>query len=166
MVKRILVEPIGHIKNEHKVPEKTPIQPVFAKDCKGKLEVFPQYEKGLKDLDGFSHVILIYLFHKAGQVKLTVKPFLEDKERGLFATRAPCRPNPLGISIVDLLKIEANILFLDHMDILDGTPVLDIKPYVGRFDIMKDIRVGWQTEIDDKTALRLGRRGYSGGGKI
>ncbi|GAF87189.1 unnamed protein product, partial [marine sediment metagenome] len=121
--------PIGVIRSEHVVAEQTPIQPAYAQGCKGLVEVCPEFEEGLRDLEGFSHLFLIYHFHQAEPAKLVVKPFLQDVERGVFATRAPCRPNAVGLSIVELVRREGNVLHLDGVDILDGTPLLDIKPY-------------------------------------
>jgi len=155
--------PIGVIHSEHVAAEKTPIQPVYAVGCKGWAEVFPEFADGLRDLDGFSHIYLIYHFHRAGGAKLAVKPFLQDEERGVFATRAPCRPNPIGLSIVELVRREGNILHLDGVDILDGTPLLDIKPYVARFDRVESPRSGWQDDVDEATARRRGRRDYRNG---
>ena len=156
----IIYQPIGVIRSEHARPEDTPIQPVFAKGCKGQAEIFPEYAGGLRDLDGFSHIYLIYHLHKAGPAKLVVKPFLQDAERGVFSTRSPRRPNPIGLSIVELIRREGNILHLDGVDILDGTPLLDIKPYTARFDRIEATRNGWQDEVDDEAARRRGRRGY------
>lgn len=158
----IIYRPIGLIRSEHTVAEKTPIQPVYAQGCPGRAEVFPEFADGLMDLDGFSHVYLIYSFHRAGPARLSVKPFLQDVERGVFATRAPCRPNPIGLSIVRLLRREGNVLHLDGVDILDGTPLLDIKPYIARFDHIETTRNGWQDEVDEETARRRGRRGHAG----
>lgn len=156
-------ELIGIIRSMHTVPEQTPIQPVYARGCLGRAEVLPEYAEGLKDLDGFSHIILIYHFHRADSVLLTVRPFLQDVERGVFSTRAPCRPNPIGMSIVELVRREGTTLHLDGVDILDGTPLLDIKPYVGRFDRIEGTTDGWQHEVDEPTARRRGRRGYCPG---
>ena len=103
---------------------------------------------------------LIYWFHKATTTKLVVTPFLDDTPRGVFATRAPCRPNPIGLSVVRLLQREGNVLHLQDVDILDGTPLLDIKPYVTRFDCREGARCGWQDGVDEETARRRGRRGY------
>ena len=102
---QIVCKPIGVIRSEHTIAEETPIQPVYAKGCKGHVEVFPEYAEGLKDLDGFSHLYLLYHFHACGTVKLTVKPFLQDIDRGIFSTRAPFRPNPIGLSVVELLGV-------------------------------------------------------------
>ena len=158
----ITYRPIGVIRSEHVSAEETPIQPAYAKGCKGRAEVFPEFTSGLRDLEGFSHIYLIYHFHNARPAKLTVKPFLQDIERGVFATRAPSRPNAVGLSIVELVRREGNVLHLDGVDILDGTPLLDIKPYTAKFDRFDTARNGWQDEVDEKTARRRGRRGYFG----
>lgn len=156
----IQYKPIGVIRSTHVVANKTPIQPVFAKGCKGRAEILPKFAEGLRDLDGFSHIYLIYHFHCAVPSKLKVKPFLQDVERGLFATRAPCRPNPIGLSIVRLVKIEGTALHLEDVDILNGTPLLDIKPYTAKFDCIATTRNGWQDAVDAKTAQKRGARGY------
>jgi len=158
----ITYRPIGVIRSEHVAAEQTPIQPAYAEGCKGRAEVFPEFEVGLRDLEGFSHVYLIYHFHQAGPAKLLVKPFLQDIERGVFSTRAPCRPNAVGLSIVELVRREGNVLHLDGVDVLDGTPLLDIKPYTAKFDHIETRRNGWQDEVDEETARRRGRRGYIG----
>ena len=156
----IIFKPIGYIHSEHADPEKTPIQPAFAKGCKGQAEIFPEYEKGLSDIEGFSHIYILYHFHKAGSGNLMVKPFLDDTKRGVFATRTSNRPNPIGFSLVQLLKRTKNILYLEDVDILDGTPILDIKPFVKRFDYRNNTHDGWQEKIDDTLASILGKRGY------
>jgi tRNA-Thr(GGU) m(6)t(6)A37 methyltransferase TsaA len=158
----IVYKPIGVIRSEHTLREKTPIQPIYAKGCRGRAEILPQYADGLRDLDGFSHIYLIFHFHQAASAKLIVKPFLQDVERGVFSTRAPSRPNPIGLSIVELVRREGCVLYLDNVDILDGTPLLDIKPYSARFDCIPNTRNGWQEEIDEETAHKRGRRGYTG----
>ena len=152
---------IGVIHSEHTIAEKTPIQPVYAKECKGYVEVHAEFAEGLKDLAGFSHIYLIYHFHQCKQVKLTVKPFLQDVDRGIFSTRAPFRPNPIGLSVVELKKIEGNILHIEGLDTLDGTPLLDIKPCTVKFDRHDIKKNGWQDEVDEPTAHRRGKRGYS-----
>jgi tRNA-Thr(GGU) m(6)t(6)A37 methyltransferase TsaA len=154
---------IGVIRSGHLAVEETPIQPAYAKGCKGRAEIFPEFAEGLRDLEGFSHVYLIYHFHRAGPARLIVKPFLQDVERGVFATRAPCRPNAIGLSVVELVCREGNVLHLEGVDILDGTPLLDIKPYTAKFDRFDTTRNGWQDEINGEIARLLGRRGYKGG---
>ncbi|HOJ33902.1 MAG TPA: tRNA (N6-threonylcarbamoyladenosine(37)-N6)-methyltransferase TrmO [Candidatus Hydrogenedentes bacterium] len=150
--------PIGVIRTPHHSPETTPIQPVYAQDYEGQVEVFPEFEDGLKDIEGFSHIYLIYHLHRAEPPRLIVKPFLQDVERGIFATRAPCRPNPIGLSIVHLVRREGGVLHVRGVDILDGTPLLDIKPYTTRFDCIQTLRNGWQDDVDDATAEQRGRR--------
>jgi tRNA-Thr(GGU) m(6)t(6)A37 methyltransferase TsaA len=160
MLSRIEIKPIGMIHSPHLDTSKTPIQPVYSKGIRGTVEVYPEYENGLKDLEAFSHIYLIYYFHKAGGEKLIVKPYLEDVERGVFSTRAPVRPNHIGISIVELVAVKNNILTVENIDILDQTPLVDIKPYTTKFDLMENVRSGWQDGIDDQTARVRGKRGY------
>jgi len=160
----ITYRPIGVIHSDHVAAELTPIQPQYAKGCKGCAEIFQEFAEGLRDLDGFSHLYLIYHFHRAEPSRLLVKPFLQDMERGVFATRAPCRPNPIGMSIVELVRFEGNVLHFDGADILDGTPLLDIKPYASRFDRIETTRNGWQDSVDEETARLRGKRGYVGAG--
>ena len=152
--------PIGIIRSEHTNAEKTPIQPVYAKGCKGQVEVFPEFSEGLRDLNGFSHIYLLYDFHQSQTAKLIVKPFLQDVEHGVFATRAPCRPNAIGLSVVELEKIEGRILHITGVDILDGTPLLDIKPYTQKFDCFDVRQSGWQDEVNEETAQQRGKRKY------
>ena len=156
----IIYRPIGIIHSEHTIAEKTPIQPVYAKGCKGQVKVFGEFSGGLSDLDGFSHIYLLYHFHQAPPAKLLVKPFLQDVERGVFATRAPCRPNAIGLSIVKLLSRDGNILHVEDVDILDGTPLLDIKPYTSKIDLHDVTKSGWQDEVDETTAHKRGKRDY------
>lgn len=151
---------IGVIHSSHTRPEETPIQPVFASVCKGQVEVFPEFSEGLRDMERFSHIYLVYHFHQAHEVRLVTKPFLQDREHGIFATRAPCRPNPIGLSIVKLVGRVGNVLQIEGADILDATPLLDIKPYTKRFDNIATQRNGWQDEIDDTIAERLACREY------
>jgi tRNA-Thr(GGU) m(6)t(6)A37 methyltransferase TsaA len=157
---RITYTPIGIIRSTHTNPDKTPIQGVYASGCRGLAEILPEYAEGLRDIEGFSHIYLIYDFHREKSTKLIVKPFLQDVDRGVFATRAPCRPNRIGLSIVELLSRKENVLYLDCVDILDGTPLLDIKPYAGRFDRINCTRNGWHERVDDETAGKKGKRGY------
>jgi len=139
----ISYQPIGTIHSPFSGIEQVPIQPTAASGIRGTVEVLPAFVAGLQDLSGFSHIILLYHFHLATQVRLTVIPFLDDEPRGLFATRAPSRPNPIGLSIVRLLGIEGNVLHIENVDIVDGTPLLDIKPYVPAFDHNEGGRTGW-----------------------
>ncbi len=139
----IKYQPIGIIHSPHKQTTGTPIQPTAAEDINGRIEIFPKYLDGLKDLDGFSHIILIFHFHLANKVDLQAKPFMDNKKRGIFSIRGPNRPNPIGMSIVRLQKIEGNIIHIKDVDIVDKTPLLDIKPYVPKFDSREDVKIGW-----------------------
>jgi len=143
---KIIYKPIGIIHSPFNNTRGTPIQPAAGKDVEGSVEIYPEYAPGLKDLAGFSHIILIYHFHLSKKARLIVKPFMEDREHGIFAIRGPSRPNPLGISTVRLQRIEKNVLHIKDLDIIDGTPLLDIKPYVPDFDQKEDIRKGWLEE--------------------
>lgn len=120
-----------------------PIQPAGAAGIKGTVEVFEDFHPALKDLDGFSHIILLYHFHRSHGFNLQVVPFMDSELRGLFATRAPKRPNPIGLSAVQLNKIEYGVLHIQGVDILDGTPLLDIKPHIPEFDALEEVRTGW-----------------------
>ena len=157
---QVSYSPIGVIRSEHIAAANTPIQPAYAKGCLGRAEVLPEFASGLRDLDGFSHIYLIYVFDRAEAGRLLVRPFLDDQMRGVFATRAPSRPNPIGLSVVELLAVEGNTLLVDGVDVLDGTPLLDIKPYSARFDRVENTRNGWQDTIDEEMAADRGRRGY------
>ena len=139
----IALQPIGTIHTPFTEPRGTPIQPTGARDVQGTVEVLSEYLPGLDGLDGFSHVILIYLFHKAQRTELEVTPFMDDRPHGVFATRAPARPNHLGLSVVRLDGIEGGTLRIRDVDMLDGTPLLDIKPYVPEFDARAEARIGW-----------------------
>ncbi len=147
-MKIVQYKPIGIINSPFKEPKGMPIQPVRAKGVSGTVELQPEYEEGLKDIEGFSHIILIYHFHLSEGYSLKVKPFLDDTLRGLFATRAPKRPNPVGVSVVRLEKIEGTTLYISNVDIVDGTPLLDIKPYVPDFDKgeKEEVRIGWLSD--------------------
>ncbi len=136
------VSPIGLINTPFKTSENVPIQPAFS-DVEGEAVVSSEFVDGLHSLEDFSHIILIYWFHKAKSPKLKVQPYLGQTEHGLFATRAPSRPNPIGISVVELIRINENKIMFKGADMLDGTPLLDIKPYVPSFDGVSDARVGW-----------------------
>jgi tRNA-Thr(GGU) m(6)t(6)A37 methyltransferase TsaA len=139
----IQYKPIGIIHSPFKEIKGTPIQPAGAKGINGNVEVFPEYVQGLKDLEGFSHIILLYHFHLSGKPSLMVTPYMDSTPRGVFATRSPRRPNAIGISVVRLINIEKNNLHIQDIDIVDGTPLLDIKPHVPDFDIREVQRIGW-----------------------
>ena len=139
----ISYKPIGIIRSPFHNLEEMPIQPSSESSGLGTVEIFPEFSEGLKDLSGFSHIYLLYHFHKMCQSKLLVTPFLDTETHGIFATRAPSRPNPIGISLVKIVSLENNLIHVDHVDILDGTPLLDIKPYVPEFENARAVRIGW-----------------------
>ena len=140
---KILFEPIGYIHTSFTNLSGMPIQPSSAKSAKGTIELKKEFTKALDDLNGFSHIYLIYYFHKSKSFNLKVKPFLDDVKRGLFATRSPCRPNSIGLSVVRLISIKDNILRIENIDVLDGTPLLDIKPFIGQIEPLQNIKIGW-----------------------
>ena len=144
-MQEITYTPIGTIHSPFRGVEGMPIQPSGAQGVKGTVEVFSEYAAGLKDIDGFSHIILIYHFHLADGYSLETKPFIEEHTHGIFAIRAPRRPNPIGLSVVRLVSIEGSVLNIEDVDIVDGTPLLDIKPYVPGFDSPEVERTGWLT---------------------
>ena len=135
--------PIGIIHTPFTDPVGMPIQPRFAQGAKGTIEIFEKYVEGLADVAGFSHLHLLYAFHRSEGYALTVKPFLDDQPRGLFATRAPRRPNPIGLSVVRLLGVDGATLTIEDVDVLDGTPLLDIKPFNPISDNRQSCAVGW-----------------------
>lgn len=139
---KIELKQIGIIHSPFKTKEETPIQP-FKSGEVGRVEVFKGFEEGLQDIEQFSHIILVYYFHKIKDERLKVKPYLEDKVHGVYATRHPHRPNHIGVSTVALLKRENNILHVKNIDIVDGSPLLDIKPYVSVFDRRDNVKNGW-----------------------
>lgn len=148
---QIVLSPIGVIHSHYKEPVNVPIQPRYAKNSKAQIKLFSEYISGLKNLDLFSHIIVLYHLHRSEKnYKLHVTPFLDNVERGVFATRAPKRPNGIGISIVSIDKIENNTIFVDQCDMLDQTPVIDIKPYFPEFDIYENASNGWYDEIKMK----------------
>jgi tRNA-Thr(GGU) m(6)t(6)A37 methyltransferase TsaA len=138
----IRLKPIGVIHSPYKAKQEMPIQTYISKEV-AEIEVFEEYVDGLKDIEGFSYIILLYWFHKSKRRSLHVKPFLDDNLHGIFACRHPNRPNPIGISTVKLLERRRNILLVEGVDTLDGTPLIDIKPYVPKFDERKGAKAGW-----------------------
>ena len=157
---KFVFQSIGVIHSPHKEISKIPIQPVFCNDIEGTVILNTEYADGLKDLHGFSHIYLFYYFHQSRKICLHLKPYLSDHEHGIFATRAPHRPNKLGMSLVRLVRIKDNILHVKDIDILNGTPLLDIKPYIQRFDSKKNTRSGWQDTISDDAASMRGLRHF------
>jgi len=143
METKITIKPIGIIHTPYKTTKGIPIQGAFEEKVTGKVELFQEYKEGLKDVEGFSHLILVYYFNRSKEEKLVGKPFLEDEVHGIFAIRGPMRPNHIGISIVKIKGIEDNVIMFSEVDILDGTPLLDIKPYVAYFDSRENTKNGW-----------------------
>ena len=137
------IEQIGTIHSPYKNKEDCPIQGNTKPDGKGKVEIFPEYEEGLETIETFSHIILFYIFDRAGEIRLSRPTFLDDNPHGVFASRHPCRPNGIGISVVKLEKREGNILVVSELDVLDKTPLVDIKPYIPRFDNREEANNGW-----------------------
>ena len=155
---RFEYRPIGVIHSPHTDPGTTPIQPRYAQDFVGSIEIREEFAEGLDDLDGYSHIVLLYHCHRAKPLRLKIAPFLDDVPRGVFSTRYPSRPNPIGLSVVRLLRREGRTLHIADVDILDGTPLLDIKPHVARFGVDGPVRSGWQEAVEDSTAEHRGRR--------
>ena len=153
----VTFKPIGIIHSDYKHPAMVPFMPVYPCSGRGVAEIWPQFEQGLQEVEGFSHLHLLYYFHKAGKPELIIKPFLGDAIRGVFATRSTRRPNPIGLSVVRLTKREGLRLYLDNVDILDGTPLLDIKPFISRTDNRLNSSDGWllQFESDLSNAQEL-----------
>jgi tRNA-Thr(GGU) m(6)t(6)A37 methyltransferase TsaA len=139
---KFIMQSIGVIHSPFTEKDKTPIQ-ASRSQAVGQVEVYPEFVDGLKDIEALSHIYVLYAFHKSQGYKLQVQPFLDNREHGIFATRYPYRPNPIGLSIVKLLSRDGNTLTVEGIDVLDGTPLLDIKPYVPDFDLRTDVRVGW-----------------------
>jgi tRNA-Thr(GGU) m(6)t(6)A37 methyltransferase TsaA len=146
-MENIKYRPIGTIRTPFKKQEGMPIQPSGAQGVRGTVKIKKDYIGGLKDLEGFSHIILIYHFHLSQGYSLNVIPFLDDQPRGVFATRAPRRPNCIGLSVVKLNAVEEDTLKIENVDIIDGTPLLDLKPYVPEFDAQTEIKTGWLAEV-------------------
>jgi tRNA (adenine37-N6)-methyltransferase len=142
----IVYKPIGVIRSPHKEVEGMPIQPSGAKGVRGTVELKPEFAQGLKDLGDFSYVMLLYHFHRSHGYSLETKTFLDDRPHGVFATRVPRRPNAIGVSVVRIEKLQGNIVEIEDVDILDGTPLLDIKPFVPDFDNREPGKIGWLSD--------------------
>ena len=144
MTDKITLEPIGIIHSPYqKKEENIPIQGTFKPEGVGTIEVYEEYAEGLTDIEGFSHLLIVYFFHKSKDFSLLAKPFLEDKLHGIFAIRSPHRPNHLGVSVVKLIEKKGNLLKIGEIDVFDRTPLLDIKPYVPKFDQRNNVKIGW-----------------------
>ncbi|MBD3315760.1 MAG: tRNA (N6-threonylcarbamoyladenosine(37)-N6)-methyltransferase TrmO [Chitinivibrionales bacterium] len=156
----IELKPIGIIRTPFTEPQGMPIQPAGADGVKGTIEVFADYRAGLKDLEGFSHIVVLYHFHRSNGYKLQVVPFLDTQPRGLFSTRAPRRPNPIGLSVVQLDAVVDGILHVSTIDILDETPLIDIKPYVPAFDAPEATRIGWLDTLEKNVSQKRSDRRF------
>ncbi len=157
---KIEYRPIGIVHSPYAEIERMPIQASRAKGISGTVEVFSEFREGLQDLEGFSHIILLYHFHKVTGYSLKVVPFLDTVPHGVFATRAPKRPNPIGLSVLRLNGIEGSTLRVSDLDILDETPVLDIKPFVPDFDTHSEIRTGWLETAEKRRGKVLSDRRF------
>ena len=144
-------KPIGIIHSPFKAKNETPIQAAFQPDARASIEVFEEYGEGLRDIEGFSHIYLIYSFDRSGEIKLVRPTFLDDEPHGIFASRHPCRPNGLGLTVAHLLERQGNRLEVAGIDVLDGTPLLDIKPYIPRFDCYPEASEGWTAGKDERS---------------
>ena len=142
-MEQITIHPIGVIHSPYKESKDTPIQGTFDETVEAWLELKDEYVNGLKDLDGFSHAIIIYYFHKSHREDIEGRPFLEQNKHGIFAIRSPHRPNHIGFSIIKIKRIKANEVYFTEVDVLEGTPLLDIKPYVKYFDSRDNVVSGW-----------------------
>jgi tRNA-Thr(GGU) m(6)t(6)A37 methyltransferase TsaA len=143
----MIIEPIGIIHSPHQNKDDCPLQPIYADKAIGRVEVFEPYAAGLQDIETFSHIYLIYQFDRSGEIRLIRQTFLDDHQHGIFATRHPCRPNGIGISIVKLLERCGNMLVVEGIDVLDQTPLIDLKPYVARFDNIAGTSEGWMETV-------------------
>jgi len=155
MVKEIIYRPIGIIHTPYNKKEDTPIQGCFSPNSCGHIEIYPEFTAGLQDIEGFSHLILLYHFHKAEGFQLLTQPFLDKEKKGIFSIRYFARPNPIGLSIVKLIKVKSNVLEIGEVDILDGTPLLDIKPYVPQFDIKENVKDGWYPTASERSKYKI-----------
>jgi tRNA (adenine37-N6)-methyltransferase len=151
----IIIKPIGVIHTPHIDVKNMPIQPIAAEGIKGYIEVFPEFVAGLKDIEGFSHLTLFYHFHKINGYELVVTPFMDTEKRGIFATKAPKRPNAIGLSTVKLIAVDGNILHIEQVDMLDGTPLIDIKPFYPRYDNRENVEIGWLEKNKDLPLEKL-----------
>ncbi len=145
---------IGVIRSPFTDLVEMPIQPRAAANTEGEVVVENRYEEGLQDIEGFSHIYLIYSFHRAERIEMKVIPFMDSIPRGVFATRSPLRPNHIGLSLVELIERKGNVLRIRGVDVLDNTPLLDIKPYIAQFDQVENSRSGWLTASQEEIAKK------------
>jgi tRNA-Thr(GGU) m(6)t(6)A37 methyltransferase TsaA len=142
-MEKMQLQPIGLIHTPYRTKQDCPIQPIYAAQTEGRIEVYREFSAGLKDIETFSHLYLLYIFDRAAEIRLVRATFLDDEPHGIYASRHPCRPNGIGMSIVGLQERQDNILIVNGVDVLDNTPLVDIKPYIPRFDIMASASEGW-----------------------
>jgi len=154
-MEEIIIKPIGVIHTPHKDIKNMPIQPIAAEGIQGYIELLPEYAAGLKDIEGFSHLTLLYHFHKITGYELVLVPFMDNEARGIFACKAPKRPNAIGLSTVRLLGVEGNRLYIEQVDMLDGTPLIDIKPFYPRYDNREHVKIGWLEKNKDLPIEKL-----------
>ena len=153
------LDPIGIISTPYTSLEQMPIQPQGAKETIATIEIDNAFTQGLNDLEGFSHIYLIYHFHQAIRTELEVIPFMDTQKRGVFSTRSPLRPSHIGLSVTELVSINDNIITIKGIDVLDGTPLIDIKPYIPQFEDVSDVKTGWmKKEVSDVKKMRSDRR--------
>ncbi len=156
----IHLNPIGIIHTPHTKLDEIPIQPVFCEGIEGEVVLDPQYAEGLEGIEAFSHIYLFFHFHAAKKTSLRTIPYLSDEEMGVFATRSPSRPNKIGLSLVRLIGVENNIIKVSDIDIMNGTPLLDVKPYVQRFDSRESAHSGWQDQISEESVKARSKRNF------
>jgi tRNA (adenine37-N6)-methyltransferase len=154
-MEEIIIKPIGMIFTPHSDIKNMPIQPIAAEGVVGCIKMQPEYVAGLKDLEGFSHITLIYHFHKITGYELMVTPFMDNEQHGIFATKAPKRPNTIGISTVKLLGVQGDILKIEQVDMLNETPLIDIKPFYPRYDNRENVSIGWLEKNKDLPLEKL-----------
>jgi tRNA-Thr(GGU) m(6)t(6)A37 methyltransferase TsaA len=157
----VTYRPVGIVRSPFTAVEGMPIQPSRARDVEGTLEIDPEFHAGLKDLDGFSHILLVCHLHRVSGSELTVVPFLDTEPRGIFATRAPKRPNAIAISVLRIKSVSDGRVQVLDVDLLDGTPILDVKPYVPEFDARVDARIGWYAQAARKNEQVVSDKRFS-----
>jgi tRNA-Thr(GGU) m(6)t(6)A37 methyltransferase TsaA len=162
LLESVVFHPIGVVRSPFKEPEGVPIQTRGGNEYQATVEIIEEYAEGLLDLEGFSHIILLCYLHETEGYDLKVIPFLDDVERGVFSTRAPRRPNPIGLHLVRLDSVEGNVLHIRDIDMIDGTPVLDIKPYIPQGDEKENYKLGWLTGKIEEFEKRMADGRFTG----
>lgn len=157
MSSEFIVKAIGVVKSELFGEPGTPVQPAYAQGTRGTIRIYPEYKEALRDLDDFERIWVIFMMNRAKPFKPIIKPYLDDKEHGLFATRSPSRPNPIGMSCVRLDRVEGDLIHISELDMLDGTPVVDIKPFVSKFDCWERQKSGWFDHVGEHSGKAVER---------